>query len=64
MRKLLVGIALIGATALSACWVPVQIDAPSENVVFVVEHKAFSPFPSGRVTRCQGPGQCLTVYEP
>lgn len=63
MKNVLVAVALAAAFALGGCWVPVQAAAPSDNIVFVVEQQV-GLFPTGRVTRCEGPGQCVEYYSP
>lgn len=63
MKQILAAVAVVGGLIVGGCWVPVQIDAPSENVVYVMSQRVMGP-PAGRVTRCQGPGQCVDVYEP
>lgn len=64
MKKVLVS-AILGASAMAGCaWVPVQIHAPSDNVVYVLDRQVgyFQFVPAGRVMRCSAPNQCVQVY--
>jgi hypothetical protein len=64
MRKLLLALAAVGVIGTSACWVPVQISAPSDNTVYVLDWKVPSSFsPEGRVMRCTGT-VCQKIYQP
>jgi hypothetical protein len=64
MRKLLFALAAIATLGVSGCWVPVQISAPSDNTVYVLDRKVPSFFAAdGRVMRCSGTA-CQKVYQP
>ncbi len=64
MRKLLLALVAVGTLGLGACWVPVQISAPSDNTVYVLDWKVPTFFaPEGRVMRCTGT-QCQKIYSP
>ena len=62
MKKVLCA-ALFAASAMTGCWHPVQIHAPSDNVVYVLEQQGGYFNPEGRVIRCSGQNQCVVVYE-
>lgn len=64
MRKLLIALAAVGMIGTSACWVPVQISAPSDNTVYVLDWKVPGFIaPDGRVMRCTGTA-CQKIYQP
>ncbi len=64
MRKLLFALAAIGVMGTGCAWVPVQISAPSDNTVYILDRKIPSFFgPEGRVIRCTGTA-CQTIYHP
>lgn len=63
MHKLLIALITVATVGVAGCWVPVQIDAPSDNTVYVLDHKMGSLFPDGRVMRCSG-ASCQKVYQP
>ncbi len=66
MRKLLIALVALAALAtvsVAGCWVPVQIDAPSDNTVYVLDHNVGSFSPEGRVMRCSGT-TCQKIYQP
>jgi len=64
MRKLLVALAALAMIGVSACWVPVQISAPSDNTVYVLDWKVPTLFAAdGRVMRCTGTA-CQKIYQP
>ena len=65
MRKLLIALACVGGiVSASGCWAPVQISAPSDNTVYVLDMKFPAFFgPEGRVMRCTGTA-CQKIYQP
>jgi len=64
MQKLLLALVAVGVMSASACWVPVQISAPSDNTVYVLDWKVPSIFAAdGRVMRCTGT-VCQKIYQP
>jgi hypothetical protein len=56
----LVAVATVGV---AGCWMPVQVAAPSDNTVYVLDHKVGSFSPEGRVMRCSGTS-CQMIYQP
>ena len=64
MRKLLLALAAACVLGAGCAWVPVQISAPSDNTVYVLDRRipAFIA-PEGRVVRCTGT-QCVKIYQP
>ena len=62
MRKLLIVLAALATVGVAGCWVPVQISAPSDNTVYVLDHR-MGASPEGRVLRCSGTS-CQKIYQP
>jgi len=56
----LAALTTVGGTG---CWVPVQIDAPSDNTVYILDRRVGSFSGEGRVMRCSGTS-CQKIYEP
>ncbi len=66
MRKLqiaLVALVAMATMGIAGCWMPVQVDAPSDNTVYVLDHKVGGLVPDGRVMRCTGT-VCQKIYQP
>ena len=63
MRKVLFAIAALATIGMAGCWVPVQISAPSDNTVYVLDRKVGLFVADGRVMRCSGTA-CQKVYQP
>jgi len=63
MRKLLISLAALATVGVAGCWMPVQVDAPSDNTVYVLDRKVGSFSPDGRVMRCSGTA-CQKIYQP
>ena len=62
MRYLWMLIAVLALLGATACWVPVQISAPSDNTVYILDHQ-LGGAPEGRVIRCTGTS-CVKIYHP
>lgn len=62
MNKLLIALFTLAAIGVAGCWMPVQVSAPSDNTVYVLDHK-IGGSPEGRVMRCSGTS-CQLIYQP
>jgi hypothetical protein len=62
MRTLLIALTALFAVGVAGCWVPVQISSPSDNTVYVLDHR-MGLSPEGRVMRCSGTA-CEKIYQP
>ena len=63
MRKLMIALVAVATVGVAGCWMPVQVSAPSDNTVYVLDHKVGSFSPEGRVMRCSGTS-CQKIYQP
>lgn len=63
MRKLMIALVAVATVGVAGCWMPVQVSAPSDNTVYVLDHRVGSFSPEGRVMRCSGTS-CQKIYQP